>query len=131
MSREIKFRAWNKRNQNWLNSEIMIDCDGLVYDCDSHYLSELDQSEIELVQFTGLLDRNGKEIFENDIIKIIMTNCRTLKFEIFIDLVYWSKTDAMFCLKKLSRNMLTLQTQNVEIIGNVYQNPELLGGEND
>jgi len=113
MSREIKFRDWNPEAKEMQYFNL----DG--------YDREVHDAYGNIMQFTGLLDKNGKEIFESDVIKIIMKDC------VLLDEVYWSESDAMFCLKKLSRNMLTLQTHNVEIVGNIYQNPELLGGENE
>ena len=124
--REIKFRAWDTLKQRWSNYKIN---DGIVYFMDKNtgvwYGSYNERyKDFNLMQYTELKDKNNKEIYEGDIFhigskKILYIvewiDCglkgRQIKNKSWIGLDYWK--------------------DDIEVIGNVYENPELLGEEND
>ncbi|REK54731.1 MAG: hypothetical protein C6W55_10385 [Thermobacillus sp.] len=69
-------------------------------------------------QSTGLKDKNGKEIYEGDILE---SNHKLFRFE-----VIWSEDWAMFTVKGGSVEALIRWATYCEVIGNIYENPELL-----
>lgn len=78
--------------------------------------------EIELMQSTGLKDKNGKEIFEGDIVKMAK--------DIYSDLTYYEIVRHRGGAYRLESNQysceLWLRYTNCEVIGNIYENQELL-----
>lgn len=134
MEREIKFRAWDvKRNKmiHFSNPQICSEYNQLAFTVEEEeekeYLGCLPDNKIEIMQFTGLKDRNGKEIFEGDILK------DNMKFENSDEhplvLVEWRDNDVAFIFKGINGGCYIIPTgyvQDFEIIGNKFQNPELL-----
>ena len=133
MSREIKFRAWNNGIMCYV--EKILDFKGSMHlildnpDIDffgNHYGANTDWAE--LMQYTGLKDKNDKEIYEDDIVKIDGFDDDELN-EHF--LVKFENESARYIL---SGNRLVYDFDNTyanecEIIGNIYENPELLEGD--
>lgn len=123
MSREIKFRAWDKEEK------IMISADSLAFEeyapisllfADAKY-------HFEIMQYTGLYDKNGKEICEGDIIKISNYGfgLRTIYSQVqfndgCFDVVVNRFRDYLKCY---------VVNHTAEVIGNIYENPELLESE--
>ena len=129
MSREILFRGKRTDNGEWINdSETYIrDGDGIwLSDEDLHVVTIRDDT---LGLYTGLTDKNGNKIYEGDIVKY-STTC-----EIFT--VAWHGSFAEFVISELQKpNKATRGSKNMylvnrycEVIGNIYDNPELLEGE--
>ena len=116
MSREIKFRAWNK------NTQYMWDWDRIKNEL---YLAFFSQSYWEIMQYTGLKDKNGKEIYEGDIIGAFYFVQDKLTV-IFMDGCYQVNNDQDGETGQLLSEYLRTYPNKVEIIGNVYENPELL-----
>lgn len=107
MNREIKFRAWDTKRNRW---------------CDSFSVNgvgAVDASEgVILMQYTGLKDKNGKEIYEGDVVKWGAGVKETVIFR-----------DAKFCIEGIDSYSIPLlknDCKDFEIIGNIYENPELL-----
>jgi uncharacterized phage protein (TIGR01671 family) len=103
MNREIKFRAWDKENKK------------MKYNI----------TGIELMQYTGLRDKNGKEIYEGDIVKI------TGSKEIDIGKVIYEYNGFIVDVMNMDRfyGRVHLLEKFTEVIGNIYEDSELLGGE--
>lgn len=107
--REIKFRAWDTTNKKF-TKDIMIDLVGNVY-CNDRlniYSQWREVVNIKLMQSTNLFDKNGKEIFEGDIVKRFEEDEQPGQ-------VIWNDF-----------NCRAWNEKDLEIIGNIYENPELL-----
>jgi uncharacterized phage protein (TIGR01671 family) len=124
--REVKFRAWDKRNNQMLDVIAITWLDivnpnntnlVLCQDKDKNFF-EHKMEDTELMQYTGLEDQNGKEIYEDDIVNIKSTVEEVTQIDECVKVVY----DYEF-LTELG------YAEEVEIIGNIYENPELLAPE--
>lgn len=117
MNREIKFRVWCQDYQEWEKDPCVIDRFGTIY----HILKDGTLRAIRpykhVVQFyTGLKDKNGNEIYEGDILAGRFDLIRSVVFEHGKFMLKHGE-----CLHDLSGEQWTSV-----IIGNIYENPELL-----
>mgnify|MGYP003395806629 CR=1 FL=1 len=116
--REIKFRAWDKQFKKWVDPEIV--CKWAIYS-----LENPSSIAHEITQFTGLKDKQGKEIYEGDICKQPENNSLVdgeVKEWVTGDIRYdhdgFSLMEGDYihhCIKWTG-----------EVIGNIHENPELL-----
>ena len=128
--REIKFRAWDKNNKKMLPNA----APSIEHGNHFHYRDEygcfciISKDNSELMQFTGLLDKNGKEVYEGDIIKNKRGQCVVCYDGIHQSLGYRNakRTQKGTC-SDMNATIEEFQKQ-FEIIGNIYENPELLKG---
>ncbi len=143
-NREIKFRAWDKIknkmyhfNEFWLDSEYQ----SIAFSLDDkerklqegNYSLDFYQEDLsELMQFTGLHDKNGKEIYCGDIVKYDYGNPfkreipnPQIREIIFKDGCFSLKDDDYYYNASYDTN-LSKKNKNCEVIGNIYENPELL-----
>lgn len=89
--------------------------------CLQYYLNEWGFTEVELMQFTGLLDKNGKEIYEGDVVKRKVGGSYTK--EMVAHVVYDDRFAMYFLQTPAGGHEVT---GSLEVIGNVFENPELL-----
>ena len=153
MKREIKFRAWNP-NVGWLADGFSISMDGTEWYDDNGHSWPL--SDIELMQFTGLHDKNGREIYEGDILHIeyfkmavgenlgvyeaeaeltgvvefdtlslVLQNIVGKKWEEYTGYDAGEGKAKFMYLGDVYEGSIDAEYQ-IEVIGNIYENPELL-----
>ena len=124
--REIKFRAWFKplKKMFMVVKELRFKRNGNIIIITNHTGGTAPNS-YRLIQFTGLKDKNGKEIFEGDIVPTEKLVDKTLFKAQYI--IVWNNEVMGFEFKEIrSTTFLTLPIGKVEVIGNIYENPELL-----
>lgn len=140
--REIKFRVWDKKNKKMYYGDKkdepnMIGFDGEIYvtgstgpmcdcGCSADYINWCNPGDYELMQYTGLNDKNGKKIYEGDIV-------RQRRF------LGWDKQNGerykdIYGVVRFENGMFTcgivdntiIDWNKCEVIGNKWENPELL-----
>lgn len=132
-----KFRAWLKNDKEMIDvDEIHFDNGQLDFIGDAITFMRK-ANEIELMQSTGLFDKNGKEIFERDIVKRYRSPFFKAKWEYQIETVLKEK-GSLLLGREFGKNFGTIpfnspfaQSFLLEVIGNVHENPELLEEKED
>lgn len=118
----LKYRAWDSwRKRMSVVDRIYIDTEGVrLYDDFGEYWRDF--RDIKLMQSTGLVDKNGKEIFEGDIVKMAK--------DVYSEPTYYEvvrhRGGAYRLESKQHGCELWLRHTDCEVVGNVYENPELL-----
>jgi len=127
--REIKFRAWDKEESRMYDIK-RINFNYSVHYLSSEYLYEQKIENIELMQYTGLKDKNGKEIYEGDILEMLSLSERVknLTFICAIDEfgVNFQANHPDRNNNRFGGNNLWWNSDDWIIKGNIYENPELL-----
>lgn len=119
--REIKFRAWDKQKHKWADSIAVYD-DGSWSAQFGSVEGFNEEDGVELMQFTGLKDKHGKEIYEGDILswqrvkRIVIWNNGTFKTSNSKNRLHHANNLYAQKIHKLK----------IEVIGNIWENPELL-----
>lgn len=119
--REIKFRVWDKITKQW-PSGFSINPDGVVemFERDGSTGRMVDPNNFMVMQYTGLKDKAGKEIYEGDILEVDdAVDFLTLE-------VYWHEPSASFGLTRGGYERDMASGNDCKITGNIYENPELL-----
>ena len=130
-----KFRAWTEEGEVMYYDVYPFKDDTLLLSYDEIAFDEVPASDFILMQSTGLFDKNGKEIFEGDVVRYTWdmpsdVNATEKGKKVRVSKVFWSDWRASwavgkeFCNTDLFRYVRNGNT--VEIIGDIYRNPELV-----
>lgn len=124
-----EFRAWTEEGKAmyydvypFKDGTLLLSYDGIAFD-------EVPASDFILMQSTGLKDKNGKEIFEGDVVKYEV-GCNTYTEEVAYDKnfagfgVKDAKANIVFTFGEIAEDIGII---SLEVIGNIYNNQELLG----
>lgn len=136
--RDIKFRAFINSDATGDDAGLMhypndnsdfelftngSSCFSMVYD----YERWVDEDKFNVMQFTGLTDKNGTEIYEGDLIEVVRNKNCALLVEFINDYV-----GGWILSHPSSNGHISLGARNsleIEVVGNIYENPELLEDE--
>lgn len=135
MSRPLKFRAWNNCLREYIPEEELLE----------NFREYMNEDHLYIEQYTGLTDKNGKMIYEGDVVRLyehdwwngkIVRHHKNPKVEgNFV--VYYNDDTASFEMEDTQPDEengirgvepFGFASQEYEVIGNVHENPELLGG---
>lgn len=123
--REIKFRAWSKRRNKWVSP--MTSFSFVTADLTTEFK---DTEEIAYSQYTGLKDKDGKEIYEGDIVKF--NPCAPYPLDNNLEdgqmgtIVFFLSEFLVKPLNDDGPNFILNELGDWVVIGNIYENKELL-----
>lgn len=109
MTREIKYRVWDKLNKRWLTQ----------YQIGGMAICNLWEPTIafEFLEYTGLHDKQGKEIHEGDVVSLLPETYATISAT-----VEWSETEHCWVYRRTDNSVeIHIKWAPVEVIGNIYE----------
>jgi len=141
MKREIKFRVWDKTKKLFIPDDVYAILNPTSFDAFGVMIKDWDDyregeyfydNAQELIQFTGLKDKNGKDIYEGDIVRIEYHNTSEIcgiEWGYYSDGEYVDNVECWVAgTEPLSDKggLWGSPKHDYEVIGNIYENPELL-----
>jgi uncharacterized phage protein (TIGR01671 family) len=120
-----KFRAWHKELERMMSVQTIWLDEGEVseLELDDSFINEsilVYRDEVALMQSTGLVDKNGKEIYEGDIVHAYSEGARLIGVIEYFDNAY--------CIKDKNGiyNALWINAEHYEVVGNIWEDGELV-----
>ena len=120
MSRELKFRIWDKKEGCWINDPILI-----------YPNIEFIGQGLIVQQYTGLIDKNNKDIYEGDFITF---SCNYTIDSSDVDVIQWRNQEVFyneeysgfyFGRKREFQILDEIMPDTIEVVGNIFENPDL------
>ncbi len=126
MTREIKFRAWSFKEKCW-EGAFSIHKNGYFRNSDIEPIwQSADEANVVVMQFTGMKDRQGKEIYEGDILRMDNATAQVVFWERPPEFgLDFSHNEDLWC----EDWNITDDSDRMEVIGNIYENPDLVAKE--
>lgn len=120
MNRIIKFRGKSVIDKKWMYGSFVLCTHNAIADicdivADNNDTTQTPVLSYTVGQFTGLLDKNGKEIYEGDIVEVLDTRMAV------------TYVNSSFRLRECT--LACYDTKSIEVIGNVFDNPEMIKKE--
>ena len=115
-----KFRVWLKNDKEMIEVRV-IDWNNMIVDSFNPYI-EIPLEKVILMQSTGLFDKNGQEIFSGDVVRVLDS----------LYTVFYENERGRYRLKPHDDRRSVEYMSNIshdgnfEVVGNIYENPELL-----
>lgn len=128
--REILFRGESLRTEKWIQGYLFRcwECAYIAWGMgnDNADMKEVDPETV--CQYTGLTDKNGRKIFEGDIVKTSQYGVDDGNGHNYAGFATFSVefSDGSFCLKNKWRRFNLRPQRDFEVIGNIFDNPELV-----
>jgi len=125
--REIKFRVWDNQNACWAKEQDVIESMGLEFGINDYWLEENGADKCirwSFMQFTGLKDKNGKEIYEGDVLNVKCKDGGIVEWP--NHLVQWEHIQGYigFWIPEQTRDRPGKHEYSIEIMGNIHQDPD-------
>jgi uncharacterized phage protein (TIGR01671 family) len=124
--REIKFRAWVTFSEKMIEPYSL---EYLIWQKITDFPKKILEKEVIFMQYTGLLDKTGKEIYEGDIVETVYIAGKPHRGEVYFQptRLNWSVKHSAYVNQDLF--VYSRPDCSVEVIGNIYESQELLGVE--
>jgi uncharacterized phage protein (TIGR01671 family) len=131
MNREIKFRAWDNEAKRMMEFDFeSIHGGKLIFVNSRNNEKHFDLEEMTIMQYTGLKDRNGKEIYDGDVVRIYYppeigsAKGLTVNPIQWVGVVAWENESKRWDYSGVGFNIAS--DEIIEVIGNVFEHPELV-----